>query len=101
MKQFFIVFFLILLVSSKISAQTLMHSFGATISVLQGTIHDANGGYESFGLEQTNLTYFPRYNFVENENSSISVGAPVGIGIGLVSNTYGNDAGVLFSYISL
>lgn len=98
MKQFFIVFFFILSASIRISAQSLMHSFGATISVLQGTIHDANGGYESFGLEQTNLTYFPRYNFVENENSSISIGAPIGIGIGLVSNTYGNDAGVLFSY---
>jgi len=82
----------------KISAQSLMHSFGPTISVLQGTLHYANGGYESFGLEQTNLTYFPRYNFVENENSSLSIGAPVGIGIGLVSNTDGNDAGILFSY---
>ncbi len=98
MKQFFIVFFLISSFSSKILGQSLMHSFGATISVLQGTLHDANGGYESFGLEQNNLTYFPRYNFVENENSSISVGAPIGIGIGLVTNTYGNDAGVLFSY---
>ncbi|HEY5407847.1 MAG TPA: hypothetical protein VIJ92_12200, partial [Ginsengibacter sp.] len=42
--------------------------------------------------------WFPRYNFIEGENSSVSIGAPVGVGIGLVTNTIGGDAGILFSY---
>ncbi len=84
--------------TAKASAQQLMHSFGLSISVLQGTLYQDAGNYESFAVEQNNLTYFPRFNFVENENSSISVGAPIGIGIGITSNTYGDDVGVLFSY---
>jgi hypothetical protein len=83
---------------AKSNAQQLMHSFGLSLSVLQGTLHEGQGSSESFAVEQNNLTYFPRYNFIENENSSISIGAPIGIGIGLVSNTYGDDAGVIFSY---
>lgn len=70
-------------------SQKLMHSYGATISVVSGT---------DITLSQTNLCYFPRYNFVENENSSISVGLPVGIGIGITNSTYGSDAGVSFAY---
>ncbi len=97
-KPVWIAFVFILTFNAKLNAQQLMHSFGLTLSVLQGTLQEGGGNSESFGVEQNNLTYFPRYNFVENENSSISVGAPIGIGIGLVSNTFGSDAGVLFSY---
>ncbi|MBS1946390.1 MAG: hypothetical protein JST47_01350 [Bacteroidetes bacterium] len=85
------------LTTTTLTAQKLMHGFGLTISALQGTLHEGSG-YESFSVEQNNLTYFPRYNFVENENSSISIGAPIGIGLGIASNTFGNDAGVIFSY---
>jgi hypothetical protein len=97
-KLVWITFVFSLMIMARSNAQQLMHSFGLTISVLQGTLQQGAGNSESFGVEQNNLTYFPRYNFVENENSSISVGAPIGIGIGLVTNTYGNDVGVLFSY---
>jgi len=75
-----------------------MNSVGLTLSVLQGTLHQGVGSYESFGVEQNNATWFPRYNFIEAENSSVSIGAPIGVGIGLVTNTIGGDAGVLFSY---
>lgn len=80
-----------------VSAQSLMHSFGMTISAIFGTVKD-NYSSSSFAMEQSTITYFPRYNFVENENSSISIGAPVGIGAGIATNTYGNDAGVAFAY---
>ena len=82
---------------NRVTAQKLMHSFGLTLSVLQGTLHQGLG-YETFGVEQNNVTWFPRYNFIEGENSSVSIGAPVGVGIGLATNTIGNDAGILFSY---
>jgi hypothetical protein len=97
-KQLCIAFIFTLTFMARASAQQLMHSFGLTLSVLQGTLNYSNGGYESFALTQSNFTYFPRYNFIENENSSFSVGAPIGIGIGITTNTYGGDAGVIFSY---
>lgn len=97
-KLVWLTFIFTLTFMARASAQQLMHSFGLTLSVLQGTLQEGAGSSESFAVEQNNLTYFPRFNFVENENSSISVGAPIGIGIGITTNTYGNDAGVLFSY---
>ncbi len=91
-------FFLIaVFFQNALSAQSLMHSFGANISVLYGKITSPSSS-ASFAVSQTNLSYFPRYNFIENENSSVSVGLPVGVGIGIASNTYGGDAGVLFAY---
>ncbi|HXS57722.1 MAG TPA: hypothetical protein VN726_16425 [Hanamia sp.] len=83
--------------ANRLPAQKLMNSAGLSLSVLQGTLHQGTG-YETFAIEQNNLTWFPRYNFIESENSSVSIGAPVGAGIGLVTNTIGGDAGILFSY---
>ncbi|MGH2643819.1 MAG: hypothetical protein ACRDE2_07725 [Chitinophagaceae bacterium] len=50
--------------------------------------------FSSFELEQFNLTYFPRYNFIERDNSSVSVGLPVGFGLGLVIENYGNPGSI-------
>jgi hypothetical protein len=61
-------------------------------------LNEGPGNSESISLTESNLTWFPRFNFVENENSSISIGAPIGVGIGITTNTYGGDAGVQFSY---
>lgn len=74
-----------------------MHSFGATISILTGTV-TGPGSSSDLTMSQTNLTYFPRYNFIENENSSVSIGLPVGIGVGIVTSTFGDDAGISFAY---
>lgn len=78
-------------------SQNLMHALGVTISGLSGRITTPTSS-SGFSLVQTNFTYFPRYNFVENENSSVSIGAPVGVGIGIASNSYANDAGIAFAY---
>ena len=89
-KKITVLFFLVCcLAGNRLSAQSFMHGYGATISVLSAP---------DITLSQTNVCYFPRYNFVENENSSVSIGMPVGIGIGISSNTYGNDAGVAFAF---
>ncbi|MDQ2753828.1 MAG: hypothetical protein M3R72_12465 [Bacteroidota bacterium] len=70
-----------------------MQSLGLTPAVLFGKDESSN----NFSLYQTNFTYFPRYNFVENENSSVSIGAPVGAGVGIVNSSTG-DPGVGFSF---
>ncbi|MEP7372684.1 MAG: hypothetical protein ABI675_04795 [Chitinophagaceae bacterium] len=89
----FISFFVI----ADINTQRFMQGYGATISVLTGKVRTSGSTY-NYALQQTTLTYFPRYNFIENENSSVSIGAPVGIGIGIATNTYGDDAGIAFAY---
>lgn len=87
---------IMLAIHQNIFSQEFMHSIGATISVLSGTV-TSPGETSSFSLLQTNFTYFPRYNFIENENSSVSIGAPLGAGIGIASNTYG-DPGLAFAF---
>ena len=81
-----IAFFCVLTTSAF--TQNLMHSYGATISVLSGS---------GITLSQTSVCYFPRYTFAEAENTSFSVGLPVALGIGISNNAYG-DAGVAFAY---
>jgi hypothetical protein len=80
----------------SVQSQNLMHSYGAVISDVSKKKDPAGGAAPS--LLQTSLCYFPRYNFIENENSSLSVGMPVSIGIGLASSTMGDDVGISFAY---
>ncbi len=90
---FALLFAIMFLLCKPASAQSFMHAYGATPAVL--FTKDDYGN--SFYLFQTNFTYFPRYNFIENENSSVSIGAPVGIGFGIVNNN-SSDAGIGFSF---
>ena len=85
------------LIATTSNAQSLMQGFGSTISVLFGKIERPFSSY-TLTLQQTNFTYFPRYNFVENDNSSVSIGLPVSVGLGIASNRFADDAGLYFSY---
>ena len=76
------------------SAQSFMHSVGLTPTLLLGKDEFSN----NFQIFQTNITYFPRFNFIKGENSSVDVGAPVAIGFGISNTTYGDDPGFIFSY---
>ncbi len=87
--------FSLTLISHMAISQSFMHSVGATISVLDGKSTDGNDN--SVSLMQTNLSYFLRYNFVEYDNASLSLGFPVGVGIGIAKNLY-DDYGVSFAY---
>jgi hypothetical protein len=61
--------------------QTFMHGAGLTI-----LIGSAKGGDVSVG---EGLTYFPRFNFLENETLSLSVGVPITLGVtASYNNTY-------------
>ncbi len=88
---------IVLLLSTKISAQSLMHSLGTTSSVIFGRINTPSTSY-SFSLRQANVSYFPRYSLTESDNSSITIGAPVGIGVGLITNTYSSEVKPYFSF---
>lgn len=73
-----------------------MHSAGANIAVLVAKI---NTPYlkETFTMQVTHLSYFPRVLLTSSDNASLSVGTPVGIGINLVRDVSG-DAGVAWGY---
>ena len=83
--------------AGPVYAQQLMHSFGATISIMSGKVNNEYGSGNMI-LSQTCFSYFPRYNFIENENSSISIGAPVAIGLGISRTNGDEDLGLAFAY---
>lgn len=84
-----------------------MQSAGGTVSVLSAhvKIPGANPLWGSpyaeeynFAMVQTGATYFPRLNFLETQNSSLSIGMPISLGFGSASNTSDDSKGVFFSY---
>src|SRR5687768_12471121 len=98
-----LVFVSVLTTSSSFSQQFL-HAFGGTVSVLNSKFQNKD---EYVGLEfvetekillsQYGATYFPRLNF-PNGNTSISVGIPLSLGVGMVSDAGDETTGVYFSY---
>ena len=93
--------FILLAISSSLFAQ-FQHSFGVNFTVVDGNIKTKypSGNYynEKVSFAQSLLQYFIRYNVVEKDNSSISIGAPLGAGIGFAKSTYGSDAGIAFGF---
>jgi hypothetical protein len=65
---------------STVFSQSFMH--GAGINYLVRT-SNAGGGYFAYGF-----TYSPRFNFLENEKLSISVGLPLTIAMSIGFNGY-------------
>ncbi|RPD51389.1 hypothetical protein [Paracnuella aquatica] len=72
-------------------SQNLMHSYGGNIALLEGKKSE-------FSMIQTAFSYFPRFIVASVENNSVSIGTPLGLGVGLSSDLNGNDAGIFISY---
>jgi hypothetical protein len=65
-----------------------MHSAGVNFNFM--TYRETSDfGSNNFSILFTNLTWFPRYNLTASENSSISVGLPLGAGVGIANDFYG------------
>jgi hypothetical protein len=92
-----LIFCLILLLSVyNGNSQNLMHGLGANISIIYGNVSTRYSS-SSFLMQVTHFSYFPRYTLTEAENSSLSVGSPMGVGINLITETTG-DAGVAWGF---
>jgi hypothetical protein len=83
--------FLFIFSASDTFAQRLTHSIGTTLFVTTSKVTE-NGaiiriGKSSFLSEQVSATYFPRYNLAEFKNASLSVGMPVGVGVGAATTS--------------
>lgn len=72
----------LLLMMNNAFSQTFMH--GAGISIMGSTT--GQGGNSDIGLGE-GFTYFPRINFVETEQLSVSAGIPLSIGISAITTT--------------
>jgi hypothetical protein len=71
-------------ISGMVFCQTFMH--GAGVTVLVGS---SKGGDVTVA---EGLTYYPRFNFLENETLSVSAGIPITLGIsGSYSANYGSN----------
>lgn len=97
MRKFFFLAVTLVILHTTTQAQQLMHSFGATVSAIFGKVETDYSSY-TFAMRQTSFCYFPRLNFIENENSSVSIGFPVAAGFGIATNTDASGAGLYFSY---
>lgn len=86
------IFFLYL----KGSTQSFMQSVGANISMLFAKINTQYENY-SFVMQVNHFSYFPRVNLSESENSSFSIGVPVGAGIGILTSG-GNAQGISWGF---
>ncbi len=95
-KRIFIYLFILYMLSSNVMAQNFMHSIGANISVLTAKINTPYEQY-TFTMMVTHFSYFPRYNITESENSSFSIGIPLGAGIGILSSA-GTASGVAWGF---
>jgi hypothetical protein len=90
------VFFFSFPAFTAIKGQSFMHGAGATVSVMTANISTPNARYTATVLF-TNFTYFPRFTFGEKEHSSLSIGVPVGAGIGF-NNGGSANASVYYGF---
>ena len=75
---------------TAVHAQKFNHSVGAGFTLMVHEIASTNSYDGSIvkNIFRGGVEYFPRYNFVEGEKSSFSVGAPVSFGVGLVNTSF-------------
>ncbi len=79
------------------STQSFMQSIGANLSILKAKINTPYERY-TFVMSVNHFSYFPRVNLSESENSSFSVGLPVGAGIGILTENGGNATGIAWGF---
>ena len=88
---------LFILFANYCTAQKIMHSYGGTIQNLIGD-QTVRGTTSQVYITQLYGTYFPRYNFIENTKTSLSIGLPLSIGVALADVSDGEDFGVAFGF---
>lgn len=97
LRKLFALLAILLLASRCLSAQEFMQAFGVKMSVLAGTVSDEGSGSD-VAIQVNELSYFPRYNFLEGDDASLSIGFPLGAGIGIARNSDFSDVGILLAY---
>lgn len=84
------------IISGSAFSQTFMH--GAGITVIGSTTGQGSNSNIGFG---EGFTYFPRFNFVETEALSVSVGIPLVVGISATTGTTRDQYGYTYDNTSV
>lgn len=78
----------------KLEAQPFMHSGGITFSYRKANIQiPINAHPYKSSIYSAMITYYPRVNMMETDNSSLSIGIPFGLGIGKSRTSEGGPDG--------
>jgi hypothetical protein len=94
---------LVCFLDKKSNAQNYMYGIGANISVLTAKINTPYEQYD-FAMVMPHFSYTPRFIVSEGKNSSITIGFPLGVGIGILNSggvsgiAWGVDVPVAFDY---
>ena len=83
-KRPLLLLFLSALLSTACIGQSFMHGIGPTFSVMAGRVHNPGESYDA-AVAFTNFTWFPRLNLSESDRSSLSIGVPIGAGVGFAN----------------
>ncbi len=89
--------FFLFLAFTGINAQSFMQGAGATVFIMTAKISTPSEKYTAT-VSFTNLTYFPRFTFGEKERSSLSVGIPIGAGIGFANSSGGGESSIYYGF---
>ena len=74
-----------------------MHGVGAAISVMHAKV-DTWFERSSLAMAFSHATYFPRFTVMEAENSSVSIGAPLGVGIGFSGSATSSETSLYWGH---
>lgn len=96
-KKYFVVFACSLLWLESLRSQNLSHSLGLSFGSLAGNEKIGNST-SPFTFTLIHATYYPRTYLSSTENSSITLGIPIGVGIGVSSNTGVEQKGIGLYY---
>jgi len=89
-KNIYLPFVSLLLISSASQSQTFMHGLGATVNLMTAKIDNPSEKYTAT-VSFTNFTYMPRLIFGAKESSSLSLGFPISAGVGFGSDVFGES----------
>lgn len=99
MKKLFVLLFLLLAIHEFSYSQYFFQSTGASASVTSATLARASVQAQGkFSMTNIHFTYFPRLNLPISDYTSLSVGAPLGVGATFISNDFMNVTGTYLSY---
>lgn len=99
MKRYFVsmmIFGMIIFYSYSIKAQSFMHSAGLNFILMNLKTTNATNSNQTTAFF-TNLVWFPRYIIAGGDHQSLTVGLPIGAGIGIASSLY-NDASLYYGF---
>lgn len=99
MKKLIVLLFLFQFISVFTYSQSFFQSTGASASVTYATLARASTrSQDKFSMTNVHFNYFPRLNLPISNFTSLSLGAPLGVGATFINSNFMNVTGTFLSY---